>query len=258
MLLNYIFKKFHIEKINYIKFCYAVCNTYIIFFRFNTYPIEPIDFHNSDYSILKHDTNFEDITSNKKKNKKKKKKVNNTSNIPITDILGDPLEMDSAVTDQNEYLNRLRTLKVQCDARENDHICIKTNSCNNVKSASNCWQLDPEKPFYLPQHLQNNPEKLERILKMKMAKCSSPNLSQDTIVTLIDFMYDWLKTQGPMLVTDSRLRDYVVENFPPEAVTHVNRYVFKICFRNLSDFVNLKNVFLKWSLLFPEIISSTV
>ena len=35
-------------------------------------------------------------------------------------------------------------------------------------------------------------------------------------------MSDWLREQGPMLETDPRLREYVTENFPPEAMTHVN------------------------------------
>lgn len=34
-------------------------------------------------------------------------------------------------------------------------------------------------------------------------------------------MYDWLKSEGPMSITDARIRQCVEENFPPEANTHV-------------------------------------
>lgn len=36
-------------------------------------------------------------------------------------------------------------------------------------------------------------------------------------------MNEWLGSEGPMSINDSRLRDQVTENFPPEAQTYVTQ-----------------------------------
>ena len=35
-------------------------------------------------------------------------------------------------------------------------------------------------------------------------------------------MYDFMKSQTPLNVNDSKIRDYINEYFPPEAVSYVN------------------------------------
>lgn len=47
-------------------------------------------------------------------------------------------------------------------------------------------QLDPENPFYLPQHLRDNPEELEKALQTKLVTCTSAELQQETISTLLE------------------------------------------------------------------------
>lgn len=37
-------------------------------------------------------------------------------------------------------------------------------------------------------------------------------------------MYDWLKAQkAPMLISDPRIKEYITENFPPNALAYVNK-----------------------------------
>ncbi|XP_068243464.1 E3 ubiquitin-protein ligase TTC3-like [Palaemon carinicauda] len=55
-----------------------------------------------------------------------------------------------------------------------------------------------------------------------MISSSSPNIENNTISTLLEFVYEWLKFEGPMSINEERLRQYVAENFPQEALDHVN------------------------------------
>ena len=59
--------------------------------------------------------------------------------------------------------------------------------CHYIKVFSLCFvQLDPDNPFYLPQHLRDNPEQLENVLQDKLTTSSPPGLEQETISTLLE------------------------------------------------------------------------
>ncbi|KAG7171463.1 E3 ubiquitin-protein ligase TTC3-like 1, partial [Homarus americanus] len=184
-------------------------------------PIDPESLDSSAVIILKPTAGEEDVSLTKppKKNKKKNKK-NKTPAQP--DLIGDPLETDQSV--QNEYLSRLRALRQQREALEGDMSTPRKATSLNLSAVSNDdirkW-IDPNKPFYMPRHLRDNPQQLESILQTKMKTTTSTDLSKESINTLLDFMYDWLKSEGPMSIIDPRLRQYVSENFPPEARNYV-------------------------------------
>lgn len=195
-------------------------------------PIDPESLATEQVTILvssKEDEEFIVHSNANKKNKKKKKnkQSNDTTNQQQTELLGDPMQAEE--TQRNEYLVRLRLLKQQREYYE-DPRQMNVNGVNNKVphlSQSRYKQvlqwLDPEKPFYLPQHLRDNPEELERVLQTKMTTTTGPDVSQDTIITLLSFMYDWLKELGPMSINDARIREYVMENFPPEGKNHINQ-----------------------------------
>ncbi|XP_064086347.1 uncharacterized protein LOC135201401 isoform X2 [Macrobrachium nipponense] len=154
---------------------------------------------------------------------KKKKKNKKSKEVIQPDLLGDPL--DTVERSKSEYVARLRILKQQREAQESDAQNLPRSTGNGFRPADppkiSQW-LDPENPFYLPQHLQDNPEELERILQTKMIASTSPNLDNSAITTLLEFVYGWLKAEGPMSINDDRLRQYVAENFPQDALNHVN------------------------------------
>ncbi|XP_069956802.1 E3 ubiquitin-protein ligase TTC3 isoform X5 [Cherax quadricarinatus] len=187
-------------------------------------PIDPESLQTTQITILKPVLDEEESIFIRpgKKNKKKNKK-NKASAQP--DLLGDPLEVPQSV--QNEYLSRLRVLRHQREALEGDLTSLpKATSpvIPGVTPSENPLKLlDPENPFYMPQHLRDNPQELECILQTSMMQTTSPNLQQETINTLLDFMYDWLKSEGPMSINDARLREQVSESFPLEASTYVNQ-----------------------------------
>ncbi|XP_063842452.1 uncharacterized protein LOC135090079 isoform X1 [Scylla paramamosain] len=181
-------------------------------------PIDPESLEKAQVTILKPGLEAEEVSPTKSTKRNRKKKVKKTVNQQ--NLLGDPLESDSCV--QSEYIARLRMLRQQRDALEAGEspnpmkpIII---SCDTQKPVI---LLDPDNPFYLPQHLRDNPEELERVLQEKLTTSSPPGLQQETINTLLDFMYDWLKSEGPMRTNDPRLAEQVAENFPQEARDYV-------------------------------------
>ncbi|CAL4122256.1 unnamed protein product, partial [Meganyctiphanes norvegica] len=195
-----------------------------------TLPIDPESLATEKVTILvpskEDDENMWEKNNSKKNKKKKKNKQSSTTNQQQTELLGDPIEADE--TQRNEYLARLRLLKQQRELFEELRPKNGNNVNNKISHLSQSrykqvlqW-LDPEKPFYLPQHLRDNPEELERVLQTKMTTTTGPDVSQDTIITLLSFMYDWLKEQGPMSINDARIREYVMENFPAEGKNHIN------------------------------------
>ncbi|XP_045108818.1 uncharacterized protein LOC123503264 isoform X3 [Portunus trituberculatus] len=181
-------------------------------------PIDPESLEKAQVTILKPGAETEEVSPTKSTKKNKKKKVKKPVNQP--NLLGDPLEADLCV--QSEYIARLRMLRQQRDA-------LEAGECPNLIKPINVTTdtqkpvvlLDPDNPFYLPQHLRDNPEELERVLQEKLTTSSPPGLQQETINTLLDFMYDWLKAEGPMRTSDPRLAEQVAENFPQEARDYV-------------------------------------
>ncbi|XP_068243461.1 E3 ubiquitin-protein ligase TTC3-like isoform X2 [Palaemon carinicauda] len=182
----------------------------------------PIDPESLDkVAVVIKPTVDEDPVAPKKSAKKKKKKNKKQKEVIQPDLLGDPLEADKS--NKNDYVARLRLLKQQREAQESGAQNVPSSTENGHIGSFNISQwLDPDNPFYLPQHLQDNPEELERILQTKMISSTSPNLENNTISTLLEFVYEWLKFEGPMSINDERLRQYVAENFPQEALDHVN------------------------------------
>lgn len=186
-------------------------------------PPLPIDPESLDKVAVVIKPTIEDDLLAPTKPSKKKKKNKKSKEVIQPDLLGDPL--DTAESNKSEYVARLRILKQQREAQESDAQNLPRSTGNGFRLAypPNISQwLDPENPFYLPQHLQDNPEELERILQTKMIASSSPNLDNSTITTLLEFVYEWLKAEGPMSINDDRLRQYVAENFPQDALNHVN------------------------------------
>nr|XP_027231266.1 uncharacterized protein LOC113822926 [Penaeus vannamei] len=190
-------------------------------------PIDPESLESSQVIVLKPTTEREEPTEtkNSKKNKKKKNKKNKAIQ---PDLLGDPLECEQS--NQNEYVARLKLLKQQREALENDNVPLLkvplAIPTRETPSEQVLELLDPDNPFYLPEHLRDNPKALESVLQSKMSAGSSVSsqvsgICPESITVLLDFMYDWLKSEGPMSITDARIRQYVEENFPPEANTHV-------------------------------------
>ncbi|XP_042873701.1 uncharacterized protein LOC122254197 isoform X3 [Penaeus japonicus] len=191
-------------------------------------PIDPESLESSQVIVLKPMTEREELTETKNSKKNKKKKKNKKNKAIQPDLLGDPLECEQ--NNQSEYVARLKALKQQREALENDSmpllkvpLAIPTRETPSEKVLE--W-LDPDNPFYLPEHLRDNPKALESVLQSKMSANSSVSslvsgIPPESITVLLDFMYDWLKSEGPMSITDARIRQCVEENFPPEANTHV-------------------------------------
>ncbi|XP_063599461.1 uncharacterized protein LOC134775781 isoform X3 [Penaeus indicus] len=190
-------------------------------------PIDPESLESAQVIVLNPKTEREEPTEtkNSKKNKKKKNKKNKAIQ---PDLLGDPLECEQS--NQNEYVARLKLLKQQREALENDNVPLLkiplAIPTRETPSEQVLELLDPDNPFYLPEHLRDNPKALESVLQSKMSAGSSlsslvSGIRPESITVLLDFMYDWLKSEGPMSITDARIRQCVEENFPPEANTHV-------------------------------------
>lgn len=183
-------------------------------------PIDPESLEKAQVTILKPGAEA-DLSPTKATKKNKKKKVKKPP-VNQPNLLGDPLEADLCV--QNEYIARLRVLRQQKDALEAGE---SPNLTKPITSGSGSQKpimlLDPDNPFYLPQHLKDNPEELENVLQKKLTTTSPPGLQQETISTLLDFMYDWLKSEGPMHTSDPRLAEQVAENFPQEARDYVTQ-----------------------------------
>lgn len=60
-------------------------------------------------------------------------------------------------------------------------------------------------------------------------------------------MHDWLEAHRPMLINDLRIKDYIAENFPPNAVSYVNKcggirsfLLQSFCFAIIDDVVCVK------------------
>ncbi|XP_071519097.1 uncharacterized protein [Panulirus ornatus] len=183
-------------------------------------PIDPESLETTQFTILKPDGGEEQMVQPNpaKRNKRKSKKK------ATVDLLVDPLESSASV--QNEYVARLRVLRQQREAFEADlNTMPKATNPLSISVISDLkplkW-LDPENPFYLPRDLRDNPEELEYILQNKLISSSSPNIQPENVNTLLDFMYDWLKLEGPMSINDARLRQHVSENFHEEARKYVN------------------------------------
>ncbi|MPC21430.1 E3 ubiquitin-protein ligase TTC3 [Portunus trituberculatus] len=146
-------------------------------------PIDPESLEKAQVTILKPGAETEEVSPTKSTKKNKKKKVKKPVNQP--NLLGDPLEADLCV--QSEYIARLRMLRQQRDA-------LEAGECPNLIKPINVTTdtqkpvvlLDPDNPFYLPQHLRDNPEELERVLQEKLTTSSPPGLQQETINTLLE------------------------------------------------------------------------
>lgn len=183
-------------------------------------PIDPESLEKVQVTILKPGAEPEEVSPTKSTKRNRKKKAKKPVNQP--NLLGDPLEADSCV--QSEYIARLRLLRQQKDALEAGE---SPNPMKPIIIPNDTQKpvilLDPDNPFYLPQHLRDNPEELERVLQEKLTTSSPPGLAQETINTLLDFMYDWLKSEGPMRTNDPRLAEQVADNFPPEAREYVSQ-----------------------------------
>ncbi|KAK4304854.1 hypothetical protein Pmani_023225 [Petrolisthes manimaculis] len=179
-------------------------------------PIDPESLDPTQVTVIKPSSAVEEEnTMQPKKTRKKNKKVKTTATLDL-----DPLLLHQNV--QNDYVARLRSLKEQKEALEGG---VATNLLATDPGSPNplaALQLDPSNPFYLPQHLRDNPEELERVLQKKI-QISNTGLKQDTIDTLLEFMHEWLKSEGPMSIHDTRLKEQVSENFPPEAQKYVTQ-----------------------------------
>lgn len=60
-------------------------------------------------------------------------------------------------------------------------------------------------------------------------------------------MYDWFKAHGPMSIADERLKSCISENFPSDAIAHVNNcggiHKFlqqSFSFAMIDDFISIK------------------
>ncbi|XP_068243157.1 centromere-associated protein E-like isoform X2 [Palaemon carinicauda] len=117
-------------------------------------------------------------SSKKKKNKKQKEVVELD--------LGSPLDTDES--NKNEYAARLKLLKQQKETHETDESKVPKSTGNSfprVCPLDKSDLLDPENPFYMPQHLRDNPKELEKVLKAKK-KTSSSSFGSNTKTTLFN------------------------------------------------------------------------
>ncbi|XP_013775188.1 E3 ubiquitin-protein ligase TTC3-like [Limulus polyphemus] len=117
----------------------------------------------------------------------------------------------------NEYQQRLKHLQ------ENKRMVEEGNDywlqfC--ALQADRIPQLDPERPFYIPQDLRNDSETLETILQ-SYGGIGEPDDIRHTKEAIYSYMEEFLNCNGPKLVYDSVISQEV-SSFPTEAQTIIS------------------------------------